>query len=182
MPLTKLTSPHASLLVIDLQEKLVPVMTEPAPLLKNAERLIRVASLLQIPTIATEQYPAGLGPTVAAIKEALDTIVPFEKLLFSACTPAVSEAMAGIGRKQIIVTGIEAHVCVQQTALDLLQGGYGVWLCADAVSSRRAYDRDIALERMRDAGVIITTTESVIFELLGQAGTDQFKQVLKLIK
>jgi nicotinamidase-related amidase len=112
----------------------------------------------------------------------LGGVTPVEKLVFSACVQGVRDAIAEKGRDQIIVTGIEAHVCVQQSVLDLLRDGKGVWVCADAVSSRRAFDCEVALQRMRQAGAVVTTVESVIFELLGQAGTDAFKQVLKIVK
>lgn len=177
---TRLSRSDAAVLVIDLQDKLLNAMHEPQPLLGAATKLISAAQALGLAAIATEQYPAGLGPTNPAVTALLGGGKPFDKLVFSAWIEPVRAGLANRG--QVIIAGIEAHVCVQQTVLDLLRAGKEVWVCADAVSSRRAFDRDIALERMRHAGAIITTVESVIFELLGQAGTDDFKKILKLIK
>lgn len=185
-PLVKLGREQAILLVIDLQEKLLPAIHQADACVAAAGRLIRGCQALGVPVIATEQYPAGLGPTCQNVRELLGTEAPIEKLLFSAYVQGVRDAIAAragaSSRAQVIVTGTEAHVCVQQTVLDLLRDGKDVWVCADAVSSRRPFDCEIALQRMRQAGAVITTTESVLFELLGQAGTDDFKRILKIVK
>lgn len=170
------------LFVIDLQDKLLPAIHEGEAVVAAANRLIRAARLLGVPLLATEQYPAGLGPTCTAVRETWGDVKAVEKLRFSGCVDEVMAALADYDRPCVLITGVEAHVCVQQSVLDLLRRGYAPIVCADAVSSRRAFDRDIALERMRDAGAVITTSESAIFELLGQAGTDEFKQVLKIVK
>lgn len=180
--LAKLSVSSALLLVIDLQEKLLPAIYESQACLAGAQKLLQAAGVLQVPIVVTEQYPHGLGPTCPLVRELLGDAKPVEKLAFSACTPEVAKMIEAGRRRQIIVAGIEAHVCVQQSVLDLRRMGLDVWVCADAVSSRRAFDRDIALDRMRQAGAVITTAESVIFELLGQAGGELFKQILKIVK
>lgn len=178
-PLARLHRESAILLVVDLQEKLLPAMHEADACVAGAQKLIRGCQALSVPVVATEQYPAGLGPTCASVRELLGE-KPFEKMLFSACIQSVREAVAG--KKQVIVTGIEAHVCVQQTVLDLLREGSDVWVCADAVTSRRVMDCEVALGRMRQAGAMVTTVEGVLFELLGQAGTEDFKKILRIVK
>lgn len=181
-PLARLSREQAMLLVIDLQEKLLPAVHQADACIAAAVKLIRGCQALGLGCMATEQYPAGLGPTCQSIRELLGAEQPTEKLHFSACVPEVLDAIAACVQTQIVVTGIEAHVCVQQTVLDLLRNGKDVWVCADAVTSRRRLDCEVALERMRQAGAIITTTESVLFELLGQAGTDDFKRILRIVK
>lgn len=176
----RLDAAGAALLVIDLQEKLLPAMHEAEACLAAASKLIAAADVLAVPVLATEQYPAGLGPTCSSIRSLLSNRAPHEKLCFTACVdPVMAQLQA---RTQVIITGIEAHVCVQQSVLDLLRSGFGVWVCADGVTSRRPLDKQVALERMRQAGAVVTTAESAIFELLGRAGTDQFKQILKIVK
>lgn len=181
-PLAKLNREKALLLVVDLQEKLLPAIHQADVCVAAAVKLIRGCQVLGVPVICTEQYPAGLGPTCQSVREVVGAGVPIEKVTFSGCVQGVREAIAASGRGQLIVTGTEAHVCVQQTVLDLLREGKDVWVCGDAVSSRRPSDCEVALQRMRQAGAIISTTESVIFELLGQAGTDEFKRILKIVK
>jgi nicotinamidase-related amidase len=181
-PVSKLSQRHSALLVIDLQEKLLPAMLDSPEVTANASKMIRAAQLLQLPILATEQYPAGLGPTCPPIREAMGEAQMAEKLAFSACVEPILKSLHASVVRQVLIVGIEAHVCVQQTVLDLLRHGYLPYVCADAISSRRALDRDTAIERMRQAGAIITTTESAIFELLGQAGTPLFKEILKIIK
>jgi nicotinamidase-related amidase len=170
------------LLVVDIQERLAPAIHGVDALIPAVGRLIQAARLLGVPIVATEQYPSGLGPTCAPIRQAWCDVRPFEKVRFSACVEPVLEALAALDRPHILVVGIEAHVCVQQSVLDLLRRGYTPYVCADAVSARRELDREIALQRMRDAGAIVTTVESIIFELLGQADSEEFKRVLKIVK
>lgn len=179
---TALGADNTVLLVVDVQEKLLPAIHEGERALENARRMTAAAGVLGVPTIVTEQYPAGLGPTCASLREGLAGLPVIEKTRFSACVPAVKERLEELGRPGVLVVGIEAHVCVQQTVLDLLRLGYLPYVCADAVGSRRPLDRDTAIERMRQAGAVITTTESAIFELTGEAGTDLFKRILKIVK
>ena len=179
---TRLEAGGAVLLVIDMQDKLLPSIDDAEARTAAAVKMIQAARTLGVPIIATEQYPAGLGPTCAVVKQALADTPIADKVRFSACIENVMHALAQLSRRLIIVVGIEAHVCVQQTVLDLLRGGYLPFVCADAVSSRRRLDRETAIARMRQAGAVITTTESAIFELLGQAGTQQFRQILPIVK
>ena len=177
--------PEASaLVVVDLQDRLLAAMINADAIVAAAERMIRAANVLQVPIIVTEQYPNGLGKTCNAIQSAIDNkdVKAVEKLRFTGCVDDVVNQLASLQRRSVIVVGVEAHVCLQQTVLDLLRLGYQPYVCVDAITSRRALDREVAIERMRDAGAVITTTESVIYELLDRAGTDQFKQILKIVK
>ncbi|MGA2499067.1 MAG: hydrolase [Tepidisphaeraceae bacterium] len=180
--LRKLTPQGTVLLVVDVQEKLLPAIHEAEVCAANVRKMVEAAKVLALPVVVTEQYPAGLGPTCASIREALGDEKAIEKVRFSACVEATMARLRELDRRQVIVVGIETHVCVQQTVLDLLRLDYNPYVCADAVSSRRAMDRDTGMARMRQAGAVITTTESAIFELVGEAGTSQFKQVLKIVK
>lgn len=170
------------LLIVDVQERLLPAIHDGTQVLDATRRMTAAAKVLGVPIVLTEQYPAGLGSTCPTLRECLPDVEAVEKTRFSACVVGVLNQLANLGRPHMIVTGIETHVCVQQTVLDLLRLGYLPYLCADAVGSRRPLDRDMALGRMREAGAVLTTTESVIFELLGEAGTDQFKKILKIVK
>ena len=171
------------LLIVDLQEKLLPAISGAAACLAASERLVAGAKVLGVPVLATEQYPSGLGSTCPEITALMsDMPKPVEKMAFSACVPPILDAIAQMQRQQIIIAGVETHVCVQQTVLDLLRRKLQVWVCADAVGSRRDADRDLALKLMRHAGASVTSVESVLFELLGQAGTDDFKKILKIVK
>lgn len=180
----RLSAERSLLFLVDLQEKLLPALHEYDTIVDQCRLMIRAARVFELPMILTEQYPKGLGPTVSAITEMLpsDGVDPIAKTLFSGYTPEVREDLQTADREQIIVVGIESHVCVQQTVLDLLRVDYKVWVCADAVGSRRPNDREMALHRMRQEGAFITTTESAIFELARQAGTDQFKKILEIVK
>ncbi|MBS0261284.1 MAG: hydrolase [Planctomycetes bacterium] len=170
------------LLIVDVQEKLIPTIAQAARVVANCRQLIDGAQILGVPVFATEQYPKGLGPTVASLREGLSTVP--EKLLFS-CAEVLNWGTAAEQteqRFQVVVAGIESHVCVLQTVLDLLSQGYRVYVPADAVSSRQEFDWKIALDRMSNAGATITTTESVLFEWCERAGTPEFKQISQLIK
>jgi len=183
-----LSHAHAQLLVIDVQEKLAPAMCDPQPVIANSARLITAARHFAVPVTISEQYPKGIGPTVAALREAVgDGVDVFDKMAFS-CTrdEAICAHLGllreGCTRRQIVLTGIEAHVCVLQTALDLRQTGYEVFVVVDAIASRAQASKEIALRRMEQAGVHPVTTEMVIFEWLGCAGTPDFKALLPLVK
>jgi nicotinamidase-related amidase len=172
-------------LIIDPQEKLVPHIAEAEPMLGAMDRLIRGAALFEIPIMATTQYVAGLGPIHESLVGPLEEagVTPIEKQTFSACADDTIKArVIEIDRPQVLVSGIEAHVCVFQTVLDLMAMGHTVFVCADAVGSRRPLDRDLGLERMRQAGAIVTTVEAVLFEMCHISGTDRFKQLLKIVK
>ena len=172
-----------ALVVIDVQGKLAQLMHNRTELFKNLRRMIQGAQVLGVPILWTEQYPKGLGSTVPEVSELLPDIQPISKNAFSCCgESAFMSALEPLGRRQILLTGIETHVCVHQTALDLLDAGYEVQVVADAVSSRTAENRHIGLEKMRDAGVVITSTETALFELLKVAEGPQFKQISMLVK
>jgi nicotinamidase-related amidase len=171
-----------ALLVVDFQEKLLPSIHEAEQCLDAARRLIQACEKLGLPQLVTEQYPRGLGRTVESIRGVLDGLKPVEKTRFSACVSDVVQQLQELARPYIVIVGIEAHVCVQQTVLELLKLGFTPCVCVDGISSRRSLDKEISLQRMAQAGAVLTTTESVIFELLGEAGTDAFKEILKIIK
>jgi nicotinamidase-related amidase len=174
---------RAALLVIDLQERLLPVISGHELVTLNSSRLIQAARILQIPVYATEQYRKGLGPTVPEITSALAGVAPVEKLTFSACADSeLMMALAARASSDIILCGIETHVCVCQTCLDLRSAGLRPFVVADATSSRTPENHRLGLDRMRDAGATIVSTEMVLFELVERAGTDEFKQVLALVK
>ena len=174
---------RSALLVVDLQEKLLAAIPDGPRVLDRARRFIEAARILKVPILVSEQYPKGIGPTCAVIKAALGDTPIMEKMAFSSCgAAAFAEAWKKTGADTAIVTGVECHVCVQQTTLDLLAKGTRVVVLADAVASRNPFDRDIALDRIRQAGAIVSTTESVLFEMLERAGTAEFKEVLKLVK
>lgn len=182
-PVARPRANDSALLVVDLQEKLMPVIHEGSRVLEQAKKLIQVARLLKLPVLASEQYPKGIGSTCPDVKQTLGDAPVIEKLTFSGCgADSFWNTWSAFHRRNAIVCGVETHVCVQQTVLDLIERGTPVFVLADAVGSRRPLDYDLALQRMHDAGAIVTSTESVIFELLGRAGTPEFKEVLKLVK
>jgi nicotinamidase-related amidase len=178
----KLDRSTACVLVVDVQEKLVPVMWNFAPVEKYCRAMILAARELGMPVLATEQYPKGLGATLASIREALPA-PPIVKMHFSCgADTAFTQALAATGRKQVIVVGIETHVCVFQTVRDLLGLGYEVHVCADAVTSRFEEHRRVALEQMRGLGAVVTSAETAIFDLLHLCGTPEFKRVSALVR
>lgn len=177
-----LKSEQTALLVIDIQEKIFKVMREYEALLDNTLKLIKGLKILNVPIFYTEQYPQGLGNTVKEIKDELSGEA-ITKLSFS-CSGAdhLFEKLKQEGIKQVIVAGIESHVCVQQTVLDLLANGFQVNIPVNAVASRFKLDYDIALKRMQKHGAEITTVESVLFEILNVCTVPEFKPVSNLIK
>lgn len=179
----RLTPQNCALVVIDVQEKLMTVMPRRAETLAAMQRLIKAAGILKIPALVTAQYVKGLGPVCAEIAELLAGIKPMEKLAFSCCgSEEFTRAIKDLRRQRILLCGIETHVCVQQTAIDLMASDHFVYVVADAVCSRHETDSTVAIERLRDCGAVITTVEAAIFELLREAGTEQFKQILPLFK
>ena len=171
------------LLVVDIQQKLAPAIHDAERVTANSVRLLEAARQLAIPAFVSEQYVRGLGPSTAAIQKAAVDARFFEKTHFScAAEPGVLELLRAAKRPQIILTGTEAHVCVLQSAFGLLASGFEVFLVADATSSRTPENRSAAIERMRAGGIQIVTTEMVFFEWLDQAGTEQFRALLPLIK
>lgn len=172
-----------ALLVIDIQERLATAMAERGKVVGNTGHLIAAAKLLGVPVVHAEQYPKGLGPTVPELREALGPAAAVEKMTFDCCgEPAFAPALEAAGRATVVVCGMETHVCVLQTVLGLLARGKIVHVAADAVCSRTAENHRIALELMRDAGAVVTCTETVLFQLLERCGTPEFKTIQTRIK
>lgn len=177
------TIDQSLLLVIDVQEKLASVIHDRDETLRHAGTLIKTANFLKIPVVFTEQAPEKIGPTVAGLAELVKERPFISKISFSCCgSPEFMNILKQHGRRQIIVCGIEAHVCVYQTVSDLLEQDYDVQVAGDAVSSRRKEHKEIALARMQQLGAGITCTEMIATELVGGAGHPQFKSILSLIK
>lgn len=171
-------------IAVDIQEKLTAVMHEKQTLIDQATKTLKGMRVLGVPIAVTEQYPKGLGHTVEPIREFLgDKQQYIEKKAFSiAGVPGVMEILEDTQKKTIILLGIETHVCMLQSVLDLQQQGYQCVLPVDALSSRKVLDRDVALGRIEREGAILTTVESLLFELLGSADRPEFKEISKLIK
>jgi len=173
----------AVLVVIDVQERLFPAIHAHEQLSKNIPLLISGLKVLEVPMIVTEQYVKGLGPTIPEVSEQLEGIERIEKFSFSCCDePRFMMELASSGRDFVIIAGIESHVCVLQTVIDLQQNGYHPVVVEDCVSSRNPNDKLMAIERMRQEGAIVTTYEAILFELLRFAGGDTFKAISKLVK
>jgi nicotinamidase-related amidase len=174
----------ASLLIIDVQERLLPAMLEPERVVAKTQILLKAAEELALPVTISEQYPKGLGRTVSALQTSSARVM--EKLAFSCWRDeAIKSHLVTLhesGRPQVIVTGIEAHVCVLQSCVDLAQAGFAVFAVADAMSSRKAESAELAFERLRMNDVQVVNTEMVVFELLDKAGTAAFKSLTGLIK
>ena len=170
-----------ALLVVDMQQRLLPSIHDHLRLAWNVRRLIDGARILDLPIAGTEQYPQGLGPTVAELAERLDPLPA--KLTFScAGCPGVFTAFHDAQRHKVMVVGIETHVCVQQTVLDLLSESFSVYVAVDAVGSRHQIDHATALRRMESSGATLTTTEAALFEWCEVAGTPEFKQISSLVR
>ncbi len=172
---------NTALLVVDVQERLLPAIRDGRRVVWNCGRLIDGARILGLPVAGTEQYPKGLGPTVPDLAERLGNLPA--KLLFSCreCAAAF-RPLLDAGRHKLLVCGVEAHVCVQQTVYDLLAAGWSVYVAADAVGSRTEFDYRTALGRMASAGAVVTSTEAALFEWCEQAGTPEFKQIAQLVR
>jgi nicotinamidase-related amidase len=171
------------LVIIDVQEKLFPAVCERERVLGKLELLIAAAGVFGIPVMLTEQYPSGLGPTLGEIRGLLPEVRPLEKIDFSCVSsPGFCERLSGFGRNQIVLAGIETHICVVQTALELDSRGERVFVAADASSSRRPIDHEFGLRRMDRAGITLMTAESVVYEWLRRAGTEEFKRLRARLK
>lgn len=180
------TPDDSVLVVVDVQERLLAAMRpeDQATVARNVPILIRAAWVVGVPVIVTEQYPRGLGATVETVREAIPAGAPvIEKLEFScARSSAFSAALEATGRRTVVLCGMETHVCVLQTTYDLRAQGYSVHVAADAVSSRTPDNRQIGLDLARQMGAVITSTETVTFQWVGRAGTDEFKAISRLVK
>ena len=178
-----LTLENTVLVIVDVQGKLVHLMDKKEVLFENLQKTIKGAQILGIPVLWTEQNPKGLGPTITEVARLLSNIEPISKLSFSCCGSGhFVQVLKASNRKQVMIAGIEAHVCVYQTAVDLIDLGYEVQIVADAVSSRTVENRQIGLEKSRDAGATLTSTEIALFELLRVAEGAKFKDILKIVK
>lgn len=174
---------NTALVIIDVQEKLFRVMHEKEKLLEDLLRLVRGAGVLDIPVIVTEQNPDGLGRTLPEIGEMLPGMQALPKMSFSCCgETAFRREIDRLSCRNLLLTGIETHICVYQTAMGLLEDGYGVEVVVDGVSSRTERNRDIALAKMARAGAGITSVETVLFELLGTAAHDKFREISRIIR
>ena len=176
---------NAVLVAVDFQEAQTRIMPPEVGknIIRNMKILIAFAGQLRIPILVTEQYPKGLGKTIPDIREGLGEITPIEKVFFSCCgTKAFNERLDALKRKEVVLAGIEAHICVLQTAADLLRNHYEVHVVADAVGSRKKLDWEVGLRWMDKKGAMISTTEIIAFQWLKEAGTEDFKQLSKLLK
>ena len=171
------------LLVVDIQEKLVRAMHAREELVLRAQQLVQGARVLNIPVLCTEQNPRGLGPTVPEIAAHLGEARPIGKFSFGCCASEdFMRALQATARRNVLIAGIETHVCVYQTALELIAKGYRVEVVADACSSRTLQNKQTGLEKMRDAGAAVTSVETALFELLKVADGPLFKQILSIVK
>jgi len=176
---------NCGLIVVDIQEKLLPPVFNKDELVRNSQLLVRLANILELPTIVTTQYEKGLGKTVPEIATLLAGTQPIDKLQFGCfgCEEFRSALKSLPGnRNTLLVCGMEAHICVMQTVLGALNDGYLVHVASDAIGSRVRWNWDIGIDRMRAAGAVISTTEMMIYELLRASGTSQFKQILPYLK
>ena len=177
------TSEDSLLLVIDPQEKLVRMIHNREEVVNTISQLVKFAYIYDLPVVLTEHYPEGLGYSVEELKEVLVEYQPVRKRIFSCFgVPEFSKVLSSYGRSNLLVTGIETHICVSQTVHDALHRDYRVQVIADAVGTRKPLDHDIALERMARAGAVITTSEAVMYEIAERADTEEFKNLLKLVK
>jgi nicotinamidase-related amidase len=171
------------LLIVDIQEKLAAVMKEKDKVVKNNQHLIELAKMIRLPVMVTEQYSKGLGTTVKDLRDALPFYRPIEKMTFDCCgQPSFLEALKEHNTSNVVLTGMETHICVLQTCIGLLKGGINVHVVQDAVCSRTKENWKTGIEFMREAGAVVTCTETVLFQLLKVAGTEEFKTISKRIK
>jgi nicotinamidase-related amidase len=178
-----LTKDDTSCVIVDIQDKLAAAMKVRDEVVKNCLHLIELAKALSLPLVVTEQYPKGLGLTVEELRSALPGYRPIDKLTFSCCEePRFLDEMRALGRKTVLLTGMETHVCVLQTCLGLLEEGFNVHVVGDAVCSRTKMNWKAGLQFMRDAGAVLTSTETVLFQLLHIAGTEEFRTISKRIR
>jgi nicotinamidase-related amidase len=179
----RLSPDRTALVVVDFQEKLTPAVVDHAQVVRNALLLMRLARTVDLPVVLTTQYTKGLGPTIPEILSAAD-VAPLDKLTFGCFgDPAFTERLRALGdRRQLVVTGIESHICVAQTVFGALDAGYEVHVASDAVSSRTAQNREVGLARMQRAGAFVSSAEMVIYELLGRSDTAAFKTMLPYLK
>ncbi len=178
-----ITPKETLLLIIDVQGRLAQLVFQPQVVEKNISRLLRASAILDMPVLVTEQYPKGLGRTVDSLRELLAGALPVEKNSFSCCgTPEFMRQLRSFNRNDILVAGMETHVCVYQTAVELLEFGYNVHLVTDAVSSRTEENRLLGIRCIEKAGASLTSTEMALFELLRVAEGERFKAISSIVK
>ena len=178
-----LKTENVILLIVDIQGNLAHLMHGKELLFNNVQKLIKGIQVLKIPILWVEQNPQGLGPTIPEIADILSNIQPISKMSFSSCrNDRFVQALKTLNRRQVLIAGIEAHVCVYQTAADLVDLGYEVQVVTDAVSSRNFENREIGLQKMRDSSVSWTSVETALFELLKVAEGEQFREIIKIVK
>lgn len=183
MDISLLRRENTGLVIVDMQEKLMAVMGRKDRVVDRAVKLIHLARVFDLPIILTEQNPKGLGPTLPAIREHLPTYGPIEKQEFNCLqVKAFNKRLEEVRLHHIILIGVETHICIFQTCVSLLERGYRVHIPHQAVDSRTTDNRDIGLTLMRDAGAVITSAETLIFQLLKKAGTEEFKKMLPHVK
>ncbi len=171
------------LVIIDVQEKLIPLVEDPEEVVKNIQKLIKFAEMVGIPLVVTEQYPKGLGPTVREVKSLIPNFKPVEKTSFSCFgSSEFREKLEELGRKTLAITGVETHICIAQTALEAFNYGYTPYVISDAISARSKLNHIVGIERMRSCGAVISSTEMFMYEVLRDAGTLEFKKCLSLLK
>ncbi|MFO0809690.1 MAG: isochorismatase family protein [Gemmataceae bacterium] len=178
----RLTATETTVLVVDVQTKLLPLIGRAPDLLRDIKFLLEVAQALDVPVLATEQYPQGLGPTAPEIADLLPAGRPAKVDFSCGAVPEVALRLRELQRPTVLLVGIETAVCVLQTALDLLEQGFHVAVAVDAVAGRYDLDHDLALRRMERAGVLLTTVETTAFEWLGSSAAPQFKVVSRLVQ
>lgn len=172
-----------TLLLIDIQGKLAGLMHDKALLFNNLQKLVKGIQVLDIPILWVEQNPAGLGPTIPEVAELLPDVEPISKMSFSSCrNDRFLQALKALNRSQVLIAGIETHICVYQTAADLVDMGLEVQVVTDAVSSRTTANKAIGLQKMTDAGAVLTSVEAALFELLGVADGERFKEIIRIVK
>ena len=178
-----LDSENTGLLIIDVQEKLIPAINQKNKIIENIIKLLHLSRLFNLPVILTEQNPERVGPTLPEIQKVLTAYQPISKLHFNCCeVEAFNVSLQSEKLENIIVCGVETHICVFQTSVALLNKGYHVQIPQDAVGSRTDENWQVGLDLMRKAGTVVTSTETIIYQILKQAGTDEFKEMLKVIK
>lgn len=183
MSVARLDPKYSAVLLIDMQAQLVPVMQQQSTLIRRTGRLVEGARVLEMPVAVTEQSPRSMGRTYGAISSKLSgAIYTDPKLRFSACSESLNRFLENFEVKSVVVAGVEAHVCVLLTCLELVERGFTVAVCIDALGSRREVDKKAAVERMIQAGVLPTTVEAVLFELLGDANSPKFRELRSVIQ
>ncbi len=178
-----LKNENTAMLLIDIQGKLAHLMHDKALLFNNLRKLIKGVRALDVPILWVEQNPAGLGPTIPEVADLLPDVEPIIKMSFSSCrNDRFLQALKDLDRNQVLVAGIEAHICVYQTTVDLVAMGLAVQVVTDAVSSRTEPDKAIGLQKMKDAGATLTSVETALFELLGVAEGNAFKEIIRIVR